>query len=73
MYALDAVEGEKLKALEGPECKIAQLDVTSPESIERFKKSLGDEPVDLLLNIAGKRHMRIRLLSQPLNRLRHYA
>jgi short-subunit dehydrogenase len=33
--------------------KIHQLDVTSTESIEAFKKDLGDEPVDLLLNVAG--------------------
>lgn len=54
MYALDAVEGEKLQALKGPKCKTAQVDVTSPESIEKFKQSLGDQPVDLLLNIAGQ-------------------
>lgn len=54
VYALDAVEGDKLKALKSDKCKTAVVDVTSPESIEKFKKSLGDEPVDLLLNIAGQ-------------------
>ena len=47
-------DGENLQALKGDKCKTAQLDVTSPESIEKFKESLGDEPVDLLLNIAGQ-------------------
>lgn len=54
VYALDAVEGDKLKALKGDKCKTAVVDVTSPDSIEKFKKSIGDEPVDLLLNIAGQ-------------------
>ena len=31
----------------------SQLDVTSIESINRFKQTIGNEPVDLLLNIAG--------------------
>lgn len=53
VFALDAVEGEKLKALEGPKCKTARVDVTSPESIASFKQSLGDQPIDMLLNIAG--------------------
>lgn len=43
-----------MKALKSDKCKTAVVDVTSPESIEKFKKSLGDEPVDLLLNIAGQ-------------------
>jgi len=30
------------------------LDVASVESIKKFKNDLGDEPVDLLLNIAGQ-------------------
>ena len=54
MYALDVTEGEALKALAGDNCKIAQLDVTKPEAIAKFKESIGDEPVDILLNIAGK-------------------
>jgi NAD(P)-dependent dehydrogenase (short-subunit alcohol dehydrogenase family) len=33
--------------------QVAQVDVTSPDSIQKFKDSLGDAPIDLLLNIAG--------------------
>lgn len=51
VYALDLTVGDGLKALEG--ATVAQLDVTSADSIAKFKASLGDEPVDLLLNIAG--------------------
>ncbi len=47
------MDGEKLQSLKGSKCKTTKLDVTSPDSIADFKKSLGDEPVDLLLNIAG--------------------
>jgi short-subunit dehydrogenase len=46
--------GDKLKALEGPKCKVAQVDVTSPSSIAKFKNVVGDQKVDVLLNIAGK-------------------
>ncbi|KAF2484688.1 short-chain alcohol dehydrogenase-like protein [Neohortaea acidophila] len=53
LYALDATDGEKLQSLKGSKCTTAQVDVTSVESIEKFKQSIGDEPVDLLLNIAG--------------------
>lgn len=35
------------------QCKTAQLDVSSPDSITAFAKSYGDGPLDLLLNIAG--------------------
>ena len=51
---MDITAGEKLKALEGPKCKIAQVDVTSPSSISAFKKLIGDREVNVLLNIAGK-------------------
>lgn len=51
VYALDLNVGDGLKALEG--ATVGQLDVTSLDSIAKFKDSLGDEPVDLLLNIAG--------------------
>lgn len=34
-------------------CQAEQLDVASPDSIQAFKQKLGDQPVDLLLNIAG--------------------
>lgn len=48
------MDGDKLKALKGDKCKTFQVDVTSPESIAKFKESIGDQPVDLLLNIAGQ-------------------
>ena len=41
VYALDAVEGDNLQALKGQKCKTAKVDVTSPESIQKFKESLG--------------------------------
>jgi hypothetical protein len=47
----DITIGEPIKALGG---RAEQLDVASPESIQAFKQKLGDQPVDLLLNIAGK-------------------
>lgn len=51
VYALDLNIGDGVKALQG--ATPGQLDVTSMESINKFKASLGDEPIDLLLNIAG--------------------
>lgn len=42
--------GDRLKGLK---CHHAQLDVRSPESISAFASSLSDQPVDLLLNVAG--------------------
>lgn len=53
VHAVDVNMGEKLKALEGPKCKIARVDVTSPDSIQEFKNSFGDKKLDVLLNIAG--------------------
>lgn len=46
-------EGDALKALAGDNCNIAQVDVTKPDSIAKFKELIGDEPVDVLVNIAG--------------------
>ena len=43
--------GEGLKGLSGAE--VSTLDVTAPDSIQSFKDSIGDEPIDLLLNVAG--------------------
>ncbi|KAI1411719.1 NAD(P)-binding protein [Hypoxylon sp. FL1857] len=48
--AVDINVGDKLKLLQ---CKTAQLDVSSPDSIAAFAKMYGDGPLDLLLNIAG--------------------
>lgn len=42
--------GEPIKGLG---CKYSQVDVTSLESIKKFKNEIGDAPVDMLLNIAG--------------------
>jgi len=53
VYAVDRDEGDGLKALEAKKAHTAQVDVTSPESIHKFKETLGDTPSDLLLNIAG--------------------
>jgi NADP-dependent 3-hydroxy acid dehydrogenase YdfG len=39
--------------LQDKKAHTAEVDVTSPDSIQRFKSSLGDIAVDLLLNIAG--------------------
>lgn len=46
-------DGEPLNSLS---CKTSKLDVTSPESIARFKQAYGDGPLDLLLNVAGELH-----------------
>lgn len=54
MYAVDRNQGDGLKALESKQAHTAVVDVSSPESIEKFKDSLGDTPIDLLLNIAGE-------------------
>ena len=43
--------GDGLKTLE--RAQTATLDVTAFDSIQKFKDSLGDDPIDLLLNVAG--------------------
>ncbi|OAP64109.1 hypothetical protein AYL99_00081 [Fonsecaea erecta] len=53
VYAVDREAGDGLQALKAKKARIAEVDVTSPESIQKFKDSLGDTTVDLLLNIAG--------------------
>lgn len=52
MYAVDRNLGEGLAGLKGAE--VSELDVTSMASIATFKEKFGDQPLDLLLNIAGK-------------------
>jgi NAD(P)-dependent dehydrogenase (short-subunit alcohol dehydrogenase family) len=34
-------------------CQAEQLDVASPDSIQAFKTKIGDQPIDILLNVAG--------------------
>ncbi len=53
VYAGDVNAGEKLLGLQGPKCQIARLDITSVESIWEFKAALGDQKIDVLLNVAG--------------------
>ncbi|KIX08041.1 uncharacterized protein Z518_02696 [Rhinocladiella mackenziei CBS 650.93] len=52
VYAVDRDQGVGLEALQA-KARTAQVDVTSPESIQAFEESLGGTTVDLLLNIAG--------------------
>jgi hypothetical protein len=47
------VVGEKLRSLKN-KADVSELDVTSMTSINTFRLKVGDEPVDILLNIAGK-------------------
>ena len=49
-HAGDRHAGDKLKSLE---FQTYPLDVTSPESIQKFVEQLKGKAVDLLLNIAG--------------------
>ena len=54
MYAVDRDQGDGLSALETAGAQTSVLDVTSLDSIKSFKQShIKDEPLDLLLNIAG--------------------
>lgn len=51
VYAVDRNLGNGLKSLRG--ANISAVDVTSEQSIKDFKETIKNEPVDLLLNIAG--------------------
>ncbi len=53
MYAVDRDQGEGLQALKAKSAHTAEVDGASPESILRFKETVGDTTIDLLLNIAG--------------------
>jgi len=53
VYAVDRDHGEGLKSL-ASKAHTAVVDVTSPESIKKFKESLGDVTIDILLNVAGQ-------------------
>lgn len=55
MFAVDRDQGKGLQSLQDAGAKVSVLDVTSIESIAEFKKAqIKDQPLDLLLNIAGK-------------------
>lgn len=54
VYALDIDAGETLLSLAGSNCQIGRLDVASIESIREFKIALGDQKVNVLLNVAGR-------------------
>jgi hypothetical protein len=47
------IVGEKLRSLK-EKAHVSELDVTSIMSINTFKLKVGDAPVDVLLNIAGR-------------------
>ena len=47
------VVGEKLRSLK-EKAHVSELDVTSMASINTFRFKVGDAPVDILLNIAGR-------------------
>ncbi|KAF2107320.1 hypothetical protein BDV96DRAFT_589565 [Lophiotrema nucula] len=46
----DITIGDPIKNLS---CEAIQLDVSSPPSIKAFADQVGDQPIDLLLNVAG--------------------
>jgi NAD(P)-dependent dehydrogenase (short-subunit alcohol dehydrogenase family) len=52
-YATSRTDGPNLKQLNSEGAKTSVLDVASVESIEAFKKSIGDTAVDVLINNAG--------------------
>lgn len=52
VFAVDRQVGDGLKNLR--EASVGELDVASPKAIQEFRdKFLKDDPIDLLLNIAG--------------------
>lgn len=53
MYAVDRHDGDGLQSLAGAGALTSEVDVTSMDSITKLKETIGNEPVDLLLNIAG--------------------
>lgn len=52
VYAADIDLGHNLQKLETPHRH--RLDVSSPSSISDFAKEFGDQPLDILLNVAGE-------------------
>ena len=70
MFAVDRDVGEGLKTLK--QATVSELDVTSTASIEKFKNEIiKEEPLDLLLNIAGQQ-VRFFYLSTNLNQVLHF-
>lgn len=53
-YATSRTDGEKLQQLKAAGAETATFDISSIESIVEFKRILGDQPVDLFINNAGK-------------------
>lgn len=53
MHPFDVNVGPKLESLIQDGAQISNVDVTSQTSIDSFKKLVGNETIDLLLNIAG--------------------
>jgi NADP-dependent 3-hydroxy acid dehydrogenase YdfG len=59
--SLTSIQGYKVIAadlnIEGPikelNCEAVKLDIASPDNIQAFKQQVGDQPIDLLLNVAG--------------------
>ena len=51
---MDINAGDNLLGLAGTNCKVGRLDVSSIESIREFKIALGDQKINVLLNVAGK-------------------
>jgi NAD(P)-dependent dehydrogenase (short-subunit alcohol dehydrogenase family) len=52
-YATSRTDGPKLKQLKSEGAQTSVLDVSSVESIKVFKKTIGDEAIDVLINNAG--------------------
>lgn len=52
-YATSRTNGPKLRQLESEGAKTSVLDVSSVESIQAFKKTIGDTAIDILINNAG--------------------
>jgi hypothetical protein len=65
-WKMTACQGYKVIAadvnIDGPikelGCEIIKLDIASPDNIQAFKREIGDQPIQMLLNIAGKYYQR---------------
>ncbi|KAF2460429.1 hypothetical protein BDY21DRAFT_164696 [Lineolata rhizophorae] len=52
-YNVIATDKDTSGTIQSLSCEVVGLDVASPDSIREFKKHMADQPIDLLLNIAG--------------------